>query len=112
MEDGALHIEIGTLIGICFAFIIPTVLFWWRLHYVVRSTHEMHKEPDEHGFGSETTNTLLLQHMKEEAEQHRESIDATKRLTHTIRELSHYVRWMSQQQTGKAPPPYVRNGGS
>ena len=70
----------------------------------------MHMEPDKYGFGTGSTNSLLSQHMDDEKEMHAQSIETMKYLTHTIRELSHYVRWLSKHQAGKSPPPYVRNG--
>lgn len=97
-------------LGIITAILVPVLLFVWRLSAMVKKTYEMHHDPDEHGFGTETTNTLLLQHMKEETDMHQESIASTKELRHTIRELSHYVRWAAKERTGKTPPPYVRNG--
>jgi len=60
----------------------------------------MHKDPDKFGFGTHKTNELLT----EQATQHRSAIDA---LTNTMKELTHYIRWATEQTTGKAPPPYV-----
>ena len=97
-------------VGIITAIVIPVLFFVWRIGAMIKKTHDMHHDPDTHGFGTETTNKLLLQHMKEESEMHRESIDSVKELRHTIRELSHYVRWSAKERIGKAPPPYIRNG--
>jgi len=104
------HFTVGAIFGVVAGVIIPTVLFFWRLHYVAKRTHDMHLDPDKHGFGTETTNKLLIKHMDDETEMHRESMLATKELRHTIAELTHYVRWMGKTANGKSPPPYVRNG--
>ncbi len=106
------HIQISleALIGVVFLVVIPILLFWWRLHNLTLEIRDMHHAPDEHGFGTTRTNELLAIHMENEEEMQRKTLDALKYLTHTIRELTHYVRWMSEQQTEKKPPPFVRNG--
>lgn len=105
-----IQISFGALVGLVLGVIIPTLLYWWRLHYLTTQLHDMHKSPDEHGFGTASTNKMLEEHMDHEEEMQRKTLDALKYLTHTIRELSHYVRWLAEQQVGKKPPPFVRNG--
>jgi len=103
--------EIDSTVILMSALVIPVLLFIWKMASMIKRTHDMHHAPDEHGFGTETTNKLLLQHMEEESEMHRESLDSLKLLRHTIRELSHYTRWAAEQSVGKKPPPYVRRNG-
>jgi hypothetical protein len=103
-------IQASHVVAAFIGFIIPTILFAWRLHYMVKRTLDMHHQPDRHGFGTGKTNELLSKHMDDELEMHRQSISAMSKLGNTISELSYYVRWMGKQQTGKTPPPYVRNG--
>jgi len=102
------EVEPGYIIALIIGVVIPTLLFWWRLHGMTKHTRDMHLDPDEHGFGTNQTNQLLSQHMDDEMEMHREEMSAVKSLNYTIRELSHYIQWMAKQQTGKTPPPYVR----
>jgi len=104
------HFTIETLFGVIAGVIIPTILFFWRLHYVSKRTHDMHLEPDKFGFGTAKTNELLIRHMDEEVTMHRESILATRELRDTIAELTHYVRWLHKSTNGKSAPPYVRSG--
>ncbi len=113
-NEGVIHlvVDLEILVGTVMAIIVPTLLFWWRLHGMAKRNLDMHLDPDNHGFGTTTTNGLLSQHMADEQDMHAESLAATKYLTHTIRELSHYVRWMAKEQMGKSPPPFVRNGNN
>lgn len=47
----------------------------------------MHEQPDEYGFGTYKTNKI---------------IEANTRAMH---ELTHYIKWLGKEQTGKEPPP-------
>lgn len=101
-------ISIDTALGIAMGILVPLLLWGWKFHGMVKDTKEMHLDPDKYGFGTRTTNTLLQQHMKDEMEQHREYIAATKELKYVIQELSHYVQWMIKAEKGYQAPPYVR----
>lgn len=103
-------ISTDTLIGIGIGIVVP-VLFWGlRLFWMAKHNHKIHENPDKHGFGSSSTNTLLEDLMDAQKVIHTEHMNANKSLRYTIKELSHYVRWDATQRTGKVPPPYVRNG--
>jgi hypothetical protein len=105
---GEITLSIDAIIGLLIGIVIPTILFFWRMHYISKKVHDMHVSPDDHGFGTQRTNALLIQHMDDEAEMHRESIHVTKRLDYTIKELSHYIQWGYKQVHGREAPPYVR----
>lgn len=109
--DQAIHIVVTpeALWGFILSVGVPTLLFWWRLHALARKSVGMLTHPENHGIGTKGTNALLDQHMRDEADMHRESIASMKYLTHTIRELSYYIRWLGRQQLGKDIPPYIRN---
>ncbi len=59
---------------------------------------EMHNHPDQYNFGSQSTNQLL-----------RDNTSMIKTLvkdnTAAMRALTHYIRWLGKEQTGKTPPP-------
>ncbi len=90
--------------------LVPTLIWAWRVHATVKDTHKMHLNPDKYGFGTAKTNAMLAQHMTDELDMLNESLIVTRDVKHAIKELSHYARWAAKQQTGKEPPPYVRNG--
>ncbi len=81
-----------TIVGAA-ALVIPW-LFWvaTKLRAVCRQSQaalEMLEHPQASGFGTLGFEGVIRDN------------------TRAIRELSHYVRWNTQEQTGKAPPPYV-----
>jgi hypothetical protein len=78
-------------------------------HGLAKKTLDMHKDPEDHGFGTNRTNALLSQHMDDEMEMHRQGLKATASLQRTIRELTHYVRWSAKQRSGEEPPPFIDN---
>jgi hypothetical protein len=98
---------IGLLLGVA----IPALLWAMRLFYLVKQTRDMHLEPDKYGFGSAGLSLQVATAMATQKEQHREYIDGMKALRYAFKELSHFMRWMVQQQTGKEPPPYIRKNG-
>ena len=105
-------IDVSTemLMGVALGIVIPLLIWGLRMYYMVRTTLEMHRKPDTHGFGNGNTNRLLAKMMAEQEAIHKENMSSAKTTRYTIRELSHYVRWDAQNRTGKKPPPYVRNG--
>jgi len=62
---------------------------------------------DDSVFSTTKTNELLGQHMKQEQDMHRATVDALNALNRTIAELTHYIQWSTSQQLGKEAPPYV-----
>ena len=111
MEDlGTVMVSLDLVVGLIAGVLIPLVLFFWRIHHITTRTHEMHVNPDKHGFGSGKTNELILKHMNKEEEMHRSQLTATKRLDYTIKELTHYIRWGYRTQNGVEAPPFIRDG--
>lgn len=85
----SLELAIGVLLG----FIIPILLYFWRMHRLAiehKVTLEEHIQREE-GFLDQT-------------------VTETSKVKYAVRELSHYMKWIAEEQTGKRPPPYVRNG--
>jgi len=99
------------ILGIALGVGVPMLGWAFRIFWLVNATHKMHLKPDEHGFGSATTEALLINHFKVEEGLQRDAVSATKALRFAIKELSHYTRWSVKQRTGKEPPPYVRDAG-
>lgn len=105
-----IELSVEFIVGICLGIVIPIILWAVRLHWITKRVLDMHMDPDEHGFGTEGTNSLIADLIDKQSVMHAEHMGSTKSLRYTIRELSHYVRWSAKHQTGKEPPPYVRNG--
>jgi len=105
-------IEISTdvLIGVVIGIVIPILLWGMKMYWMTKRNLNMHLDPEEYGFGSNSTNVLLEDLMEKQAVIHRENMASDKSSRYAIRELSHYVRWDTRQRMGKEPPPYVRNG--
>ncbi len=55
---------------------------------------EMHRRPDDYGFGTEQCQTNLISQ--------KTSIDDN---TRALRELTHYMRWFAEHATQQTPPP-------
>lgn len=110
---GEVTVSIDLVIGIVIGVLVPTFLWATKLYYMTKQLRDMHLDPDDHNFGSLTTHEMLEQHFETEMEYHRAYIESNTRLRHVVRELSHFMRWMVKESTGKEPPPYVRkNGGN
>lgn len=58
-------------------------------HAAILELIEMHRTPDDHGFGTKATNEMVA------------SIERTQKA------LIHYVEWAVTKMTGESPPPYV-----
>lgn len=52
--------------------------------------------------------SVLDEHARLIGEMHQEHTRVLSNLAGAINELSHYIRWLGQEQTGKQPPPPVR----
>lgn len=84
-----LDVAITILLGV----IIPMLLYFWRMHRLA-SNHDEN----------------LSKHIQDEETIMKESLEEMKKIKYGIREISHYSRWLAEKQTGKRPPPYIRNG--
>ena len=60
-----------------------------RIRTASKSLLWMHEHPHETGFGTVGMRELITAN------------------TRALRELTHYVTWSTEQQTGNTPPPYV-----
>ena len=96
----ALTINIGFAVALTLGIVIP--LYRWaskatallaRIDMVSAQLLQMHQNPDEHNFGTERTNKLIEDSVKEQ--------------TSLMRQLVHYARWYVEATTGKKPPPFV-----
>jgi len=80
------------------AIALPILGWGIRITWLVGSTHkkteklvEMHLEPDRYGFGTIKSNKQLEDN------------------TRAVKQLTHYMKWLVTEQTGKTPPPYVED---
>jgi MFS superfamily sulfate permease-like transporter len=108
---GNITVSMDLVVGILLGIVVPTFLWALKMFSMVKQTRDMHLEPDEYGFGNDTTNKLLTEHFETEGQYHRQYIESNNALRHVVRELSHFMRWMVKESTGKEPPPYVRKNG-
>ena len=107
MEQVTLSLDM--LVGLVIGVFVPALFWAWRMFAMTKQLHKMHMEPDDHGFGSDKIQKTLEDHLVEENEFHREIVDSNQALRYALKELSHFMRWMVKERTGKEPPPYVRN---
>jgi hypothetical protein len=107
MEEVTISVDllVGLLIGIG----LPILLWGFRMFAMTKQMRDMHLEPDEHDFGTVITNELLRKNLEVQAAHQREYINSNKALRYAFKELSHFMRWMVKENTGKEPPPYVRD---
>ena len=52
---------------------------------------EMHYNPDAYGFGTENQTKVIADN------------------TRAMNSLTHYIKWLAQQQTGQVPPPHIED---
>ncbi len=108
---GDITVSIDLVVGIGLGILVPIIIWASRLFYMTKHLRDMHLDPDKYDFGSVTTHALLAEHFEAESDYHRAYIESNKALRHVVRELSHFMRWMVKESTGKEPPPYVRRNG-
>ncbi len=108
---GEVTVSIDLVIGVLLGVLVPSFIWAMRMFYMTKQLRDMHLDPEQYGFGSVETHEMLANHFKTEDEYHREYMDSNKILRNVIRELSHFMRWMVKESTGKEPPPYVRKNG-
>ena len=110
-----MNISLEGIVGLIVGILIP-VLFWaWRMMSVQKKTQScveelinMHLDEDSM-FSTKKTNELLENHMRQEEDMHRATVEALRALNRTIAELMHYIQWSTSQTLGKKAPPYVSN---
>jgi len=95
-----MHTELEWIIGAVTAILLPTLIWCWRLHGMVKRTLEMHMDPDKHGFGTQKTNDLLEKNMMNGREMHQASIHALQSLDATIDRLGTFIEKLIEVQTG------------
>ena len=108
MEE--MTVSTDLLLGLLLGVLLPAFVWGVRMFYMTKQLRNMHLDPDKHGFGTNGLYEALEEHFKVEDEFHREYIGSTNALRYAIKELSHFMRWMVKENTGKTPPPYVRGG--
>jgi len=108
-----INFSLQTIVGMIVGILIPALFWAWRVSAQQKKTHscledliEMHLDENS-GFSNKKTNLLLEEHMRNEEDMHRATIEALNALNRTISELTHYIRWLTKQQLGKDVPPYV-----
>lgn len=106
MED--VKISTDLLIGLLLGIAVPYLIYCLRMFSMTKQMRNGLLEQAEHGFGSEHTRALLQENLEALAEYHRESTKSTTALRYAFKELSHFMKWMVKERTGKEPPPYVR----
>ena len=107
--DFSLEVVIAAIISI----LVPILLWCWKVSssqsILIKSLDElteMHLD-ESSVFSTARTNELLEQHMHQEEGMHRATVEVLKDLNRTIKELTHYIRWSTEQTTKKKPPPFV-----
>lgn len=83
---------LGALLAPTLAWAIHTTWMIGRIREENSELLKMHKKPDEYGFGTAQQNIIITDN------------------TRAMRELAHYIRWMTKHQTGEEPPPFVSHG--
>lgn len=84
----AITISTDMMIGLVLGVALPCLFWALRVYSMVKHTREMHIQTSE------------------QQDDYHASI---KSLRYAFKELSHFMRWMVKEQTGKEPPPYVRD---
>lgn len=107
MHDTAMHLEVETMFGIVIGVGIPTLLWSWKMFAMVKEMLAMHQIPDKYGFGTGDTNSLIAEQTAMLSKMHNEREEILRNLTTAIRELSHFMEWVSKEQLGGSPPPYI-----
>lgn len=108
---GEVTVSVDLIIGLALGVFVPLFLWASKMYYMTKQLRDMHLDPDQHDFGSLTTHEMLVEHFKTEMEYHQAYVESNTRLRYVVRELSHFMKWMVKENTGKEPPPYVRNNG-
>ncbi len=92
-------ITVGDFVGIFIALmtIVPSA-FWIKhklneIHRLAVRDEYMHENPEKFGFGTSGFRPVIEEN------------------TRAIRELSHFIQWAVEEQTGNKAPPYVSNVG-
>ena len=78
--------------------LLPTIGWAVWMYWTMKKVVEVLEHPERHGFG-----TAGLEHIIE-----RNTI-AINGVTMAMEALVHYVEWLSENTTGKKPPPPLRN---
>jgi hypothetical protein len=79
---------------------VPVLLWGARVYWMTKRCLDGHGD----------TNKLVVTLTGSQQTIHRENMSSARSTRYALRELSHYVRWDTEQRTGKKPPPYVANG--
>lgn len=99
---------IALIIGVGAPLLLWSLRMYWMTHRILNL--HLPPEVDEGGFGTKEIAEKLEAQTAMIDRSLSQSLASNNALKHSIRELSHYVRWDTKERTGNTPPPYVRNG--
>lgn len=78
---------VGAIIGPGVGWAVHMTIVTLKQRDDLRILVEMHRKPDDHGFGTTRTNRIIEDN------------------TRAMQALTHYIQWLVKQQTGTMPPP-------
>lgn len=77
---------------------VPTISFCIFVYMALKSIKkdvekllEMHYNADEYGFGTDKQTKVIADN------------------TRAMNSLTHYIKWLAEQQTGHTPPPHIED---
>lgn len=88
------------VLAIVSAIVVPLIIWGYNLQSMLKKIVTLHEKAP--------VQSILDEHSRLLGEMHKEHTIVVANLGSCIAELSHYIRWLGGQQTGKSPPPYVR----
>jgi hypothetical protein len=101
MQIHDVEFNLFEVLAIISAIIIPLTLWGYKLQATLKRLVDLH----EHG----SVESILDEHSQLLGEMHKEHTVVVANLGNCIAELSHYIKWLGSQQTGRQPPPFVRD---
>lgn len=99
-------VELLKLVSIVGGVVIPLYLWGYNISNRQKKILEMLENPEKYGLGNSNMEVLLESHAKNTEDIFRMHTDAVKELASSIKALTYYTKWQTEQLTGKkAPPP-------
>jgi len=98
-------------IGIVSAVVIPWLIWEWRKMAMIKKLVDMHEAPDQYGFGTGGTNSILSKQTTALSQIMTDQHRSTEKLVEAVDDLTHYIRWFTHEQTGRQPPPPLKDSG-
>ena len=103
-EEITVSFSLGTFVAAAIGGLLPGLIWAWKITKDIQELLEMHRDPNQSA-ANKAQQELVRELHNVTSELHQNNLIVIQANTNAIREMTHYIKWMAQETTGKNPPP-------